>query len=433
MPARPSVSPRPTPALSPTRRSVAITVVVGLVLGAIGLTGTAPASAAPGPVFPTGTASWGLRDSFRWYLALDFHDGEVLTTGGVTWLDAPLSANPSYVAGKGPFSYPVSGGTYDPATNKGTIELGGTLQTRAHPSTVDPGEWVMDTTYSDLKIDIDGSSGTIRADMTFRPFVTASSNIPAPPFQTAEDVAFGTVDLSGQNLVPDQNGAYTITAAPVKGVASTMQLVGWNLFYQSEYDGAGVELSPLTLRFTPDAPLPRFKDVPPTHTFFDAIEWMAAEGLSTGHSDGTYRPTATVNRQAAAVFLWRLNESPDPRPGAPTFKDLPSDAQFAKAIRWLAGEGITTGYADGTFKPTAPVTRQGIATFLWRLEGEPAPRPGAPTFRDVPGTHQFRTAISWLAGEGIATGYADGTFKPLKDIARQGIASFLYKSYRAPV
>ena len=48
------------------------------------------------------------------------------------------------------------------------------------------------------------------------------------------------------------------------------------------------------------------------------------------------------------------------------FSDVPSDHPFRSEIDWLVDTGISTGYADGTFRPEAPVSRQAMAAFLQR-------------------------------------------------------------------
>ena len=48
------------------------------------------------------------------------------------------------------------------------------------------------------------------------------------------------------------------------------------------------------------------------------------------------------------------------------FPDVPNDRRFAVEIGWLVSEGVTTGFEDGTFRPTNPVTRQAMAAFLLR-------------------------------------------------------------------
>jgi hypothetical protein len=48
-----------------------------------------------------------------------------------------------------------------------------------------------------------------------------------------------------------------------------------------------------------------FTDFRPTAPLYTEIDWAAAHGLTTGDDDGTFRPTATVTRQATAAFLCR--------------------------------------------------------------------------------------------------------------------------------
>ncbi len=51
----------------------------------------------------------------------------------------------------------------------------------------------------------------------------------------------------------------------------------------------------------------RFSDVLPGSAFYVEIAWMAHQGISTGYSDGTFRPSATVTRQAMSAFMYRLD------------------------------------------------------------------------------------------------------------------------------
>ena len=110
-----------------------------------------------------------------------------------------------------------------------------------------------------------------------------------------------------------------------------------------------------------------FPDVPVDHPFHDEIAWLVAEGITTGFEDGTFRPTNPVTRQAAAAFLYRLAGGL-PVTGAAGFPDVPSNHPFHDEIAWLVAEGITTGWPDNTFRPTNRVTRQAMAAFLYRFD-----------------------------------------------------------------
>ncbi len=115
------------------------------------------------------------------------------------------------------------------------------------------------------------------------------------------------------------------------------------------------------------------------------------------------------------------------------FDDVDGDHPFHDQIGWLAEEGIAEGYGDGTFGPGRALTRQAVAAFLYRLAGEPATSGDGSGFSDVGEDHAFATPIAWLAEEEIADGYADGTFGPGRAVTRQAAAAFLHRLAGEPM
>ena len=92
---------------------------------------------------------------------------------------------------------------------------------------------------------------------------------------------------------------------------------------------------------------------------------------------------------------------------ARTFTDVGVDHPFLAPIMWSVENGIADGYADGSFQPTSAVSRQAMAAFLYRLAGRPQHTPPATSpFVDVPTDHGFYAEITWLAQQGISTGTA---------------------------
>jgi streptogramin lyase len=174
-------------------------------------------------------------------------------------------------------------------------------------------------------------------------------------------------------------------------------------------------------------PGPLFSDVSFQHPFYDEIDWMAGEEITTGYEDGTYKPGAPVSRAAMSAFMYRLaQEPPFAPPLDPSFDDVPADHPFFLEIEWMNEEEITTGYQDGTFKPAATVTRQSMAAFMYRLADEPSYTPGS-TFSDVSSSHPFRHEIGWMAVSGVSTGYEDGTFRPSAPVTRAAMSAFMYR------
>ena len=104
-----------------------------------------------------------------------------------------------------------------------------------------------------------------------------------------------------------------------------------------------------------------------------------------------------ANRAEAAV-----------KPGPSSFVDVPTSHPFHGDISWLSQKGITTGWADGTFRPSESVSRAAFAAFLYRMRCEPEwQAPASSPFKDVPASHQFYREITWLAAQGITKGWPD--------------------------
>jgi hypothetical protein len=53
-------------------------------------------------------------------------------------------------------------------------------------------------------------------------------------------------------------------------------------------------------------PNPRFSDVATNHPFYREITWLVSTGVATGYNNGTFKPGATVSRQAMGAFLNRF-------------------------------------------------------------------------------------------------------------------------------
>ncbi|WP_044635817.1 S-layer homology domain-containing protein [Propionibacterium freudenreichii] len=112
----------------------------------------------------------------------------------------------------------------------------------------------------------------------------------------------------------------------------------------------------------------------------------------------------------------------------PTFSDVAPSNQFYKEIEWAASTAITTGWPDGTFRPTTPVARDAMAAFLYRRAGSPAfLAPGVPSFTDVGAGNMFYQQIEWMKSTGVSTGWVDGTYRPLDATNRDAMAAFLHR------
>ncbi|WP_098469751.1 choice-of-anchor I family protein [Serinibacter salmoneus] len=201
----------------------------------------------------------------------------------------------------------------------------------------------------------------------------------------------------------------------------------------------GNEVSGTTTLFEVASTALPFIDVSAEDMFADEIHWAYDAGITTGWqtpAGAEYRPLADINRDAMAAFLYRLAGPEDyTPPAASPFVDVSTSNQFYIEISWLAEQGISTGWptaAGAEFRPLEPINRDAMAAFLYRLAApEGFTAPALSPFEDVAPADRYYTEISWLAQEGISTGWQgnDGTalYRPLTPIARDAMAAFLYR------
>ena len=94
--------------------------------------------------------------------------------------------------------------------------------------------------------------------------------------------------------------------------------------------------------------------------YTEAVDVMSAVKVIDGYTDGSFNPTATLTRGAAAKIICNLILGPTTAGAlvadAAPYKDVPTNHTFAGYIAYCQKEGIISGYADGTFKPANSLT-----------------------------------------------------------------------------
>ena len=169
-----------------------------------------------------------------------------------------------------------------------------------------------------------------------------------------------------------------------------------------------------------------FSDVQEGKFYYEPVLWAVDEGITTGYKDGTFKPSKTCTRAEVVTFIWRAAGRPQPASKNNPFTDVSESAYYYDAVLWAVEKGITLGKTATTFAPSDTCTRGQIVTFLWRYSGEPGSSMGNP-FGDVANGKFYYTAVLWAVEEGITTGYKDGTFKPGNFCTRDQIVTFLYR------
>ncbi len=159
-------------------------------------------------------------------------------------------------------------------------------------------------------------------------------------------------------------------------------------------------------------------------TFASDVSWLLAAGITTGCNTNRFCTKARITRAQAATMLWRMDGESAASSDIP-FIDVPDDAYFTEAVRWMVELEITTGTSATEFSPHIELTRDQFVTFLWRYAGEPPPTTPH-EFVDVP-TSFATDAVSWAAEAGVTTGTSATEFSPTATATRGQAAAFLHR------
>ena len=152
----------------------------------------------------------------------------------------------------------------------------------------------------------------------------------------------------------------------------------------------------------------RFSDVPAGHYAFEAVEWAAEVGVTTGYPDGTFKPAQPLRKRHAVVFMERYYDQ---------ILQAEQSEDFNRGDMMVLLKAINDGTAGDT--GAEPDTAAGSS-------------PGQEQdqrFSDVPAGHYAFEAVEWAAEVGVTTGYPDGTFKPAQPLRKRHAVVFMERYY----
>ena len=253
------------------------------------------------------------------------------------------------------------------------------------------------------------------------------------------DVANGTLSVSPKSAAKD--ATVTITVTPDEGYQLATLTV-------TDKDGKTVELtkksdtqytftmpaSKVSIQAsfapveTPPATLP-FTDVT-GHWALDAITYVYENGMMNGTSPTTFSPESQLTRGMIVTILYRLED--EPAVSDSTFSDVDGDMYYADPIAWAADNGIVTGFPDGTFGPETSITREQLATILYRyadyLDCDMTPAADLSGYTDAGTISSYaQQAMAWANAEGLITGVTETTLKPTGTATRAQVATILMR------
>ena len=162
--------------------------------------------------------------------------------------------------------------------------------------------------------------------------------------------------------------------------------------------------------------------------YAEAVDVMSAVKVIDGYADGSFNPTATLTRGAAAKIICNLILGPTTASAlvadAAPYKDVPTNHTFAGYIAYCQKTGIISGYADGTFKPANSLTGYAFMKMLLGALGYKAEQEGY-------------TGANWsiqVAKRAMNIGLKDdlvGDFNGVKAVTREEACLYAFNTLKA--
>ena len=160
----------------------------------------------------------------------------------------------------------------------------------------------------------------------------------------------------------------------------------------------------------------------------EAVDVMSAVKVIDGYPDGSFNPSTTLTRGAAAKIICNLILGPTTASAlvadAAPYKDVPTNHTFAGYIAYCQKTGIISGYADGTFKPANSLTGYAFMKMLLGALGYKAEQEGY-------------TGANWsiqVAKRALNIGLADdlvGDFNGVKAVTREEACLYAFNTLKA--
>ena len=144
-----------------------------------------------------------------------------------------------------------------------------------------------------------------------------------------------------------------------------------------------------------------------------------------GSGQTTFAPNIVTTRGMIVTILWRLEGSPIV--GGPLeYDDVKAEDWYSESVRWADSVGVVTGYGNGKFGPNDTITREQMATMLWRYAGSPKVDGSLSAFADGAQTSSWaQSAMIWAVDQGLIAGVGNDRLEPRGQAARAQSATIL--------
>lgn len=169
-----------------------------------------------------------------------------------------------------------------------------------------------------------------------------------------------------------------------------------------------------------------YADVSVNAWYAPAVDEVSHRGIMNGTSGSTFSPNALMSRGMLATTLNRLAGEPHSIAGL-VFQDIQAGTWYIDSVIWCAEKGYMVGTDVTHFSPDLPLTREQLATVLWRYAGKPGGSATATSaFVDSAAVSSWaQGGVIWCASVGLLNGKPGGRLDPQGVVTRAEMAQVL--------
>ena len=183
--------------------------------------------------------------------------------------------------------------------------------------------------------------------------------------------------------------------------------------------------------FAPAASALPFNDVAYTSWYYDAVKFVYDKGIMDGVSYYKFAPDATITRGMVVTMLWRM--AGEPYEAAAGFTDVAAGRYYSTAVAWAARNGIVEGMTATTFAPDQAITREQLASILYRYAkwlGFSGYGSDISGYTDAGKVSSYAyDAMSWAVRSGVVTGTSARVLDPQGTASRAAAAQMFMNFY----
>ena len=171
-----------------------------------------------------------------------------------------------------------------------------------------------------------------------------------------------------------------------------------------------------------------FSDFKAEHYAYEAVQSLSNLNAISGYADGTFRPDASVTRGQAAAMINRILKHV-PKKSA-SYTDVSSGHIFAHDIAAIQELGVINGFKDGTFRPDETMTRAQMAVIVKNAfniqQSMVSTSSDTKVYADISASYWAHDAIVLMKVIDLTTGFKTNVFRPTDQATRADFSAAVY-------